>query len=790
MKRLAEFIVKRRYVFLAVFIILAVLGAILMPRVEENYDLSVYLADDTETRQALDVMQREFESVNTLYVVKKDLTVEEAKEYKGRLSDIDGVRLVTFNSETGYVEGNALFTVNLVGDEYSDTAAFALGQIRKVMGDCYIGGAAAENNELKSALGKEIPVIMLIAVIIVMAMLLLTSHAYVEPLIFGIVILVAILINMGSNVIFPSVSYITKAVAAILQLALAMDYSIILLHSYSRHKDGGCSGEEAVAKALADSFRSIFSSALTTVAGLVSLAFMSFTIGFDIGMVLSKGIIVSMLTVYFMMPALIILFDGALRRTAHKPLRLGGAGLGKFGYKARFILPLVMTAVIVGAYFVQTNNSYGFTPYASTPAQDRVDALFGSNTQIAVMFDKAYATDAEAQSAFIEDVKGYTVDGKSVLNEYSSYLFAEVTLEDLRSAMGLDDGLIDKLKDVIGTDRLPLTRLVELVQGGGLGQTEVTGELLSLLGIAEDDAEALLRQVRQKYGNTRLSSVAEFIYDFAPVISIRMGWSKEEQEKIKELCGGFDELDLAVSSAITELYKTFNGESFSRILLNVDVEREGKETVGFVSFLKERASLRFGEENYLAGQCVSTVDISQAFNKDLLKVNLITIFAILLIVGLTFMSLSMPIILVMVIQGAIWIALAIIALSSQTLFFMSYIICSAIMMGATIDYGILLSNHYVTNRGTMTKIEAIKRAVTDSLPTVLTSGVILVVAGLTVGFVSTIMPIYSIGRLLGLGTVISLTLILFLLPSLLLLCDGLIMRTTLKRKSGQTVDKK
>ena len=764
---------------------LALAGGLLSPLVKQNYDLSVYLSKDTETRKALDAMKKEFGLSTNVLLVKKDVSISEAKRLKSELENIEGVQLVSFDESEGYVEGNALFAITLSGNEYSATAKAAVKSIREHMsGDYLLSGAVVNGEQLSKALAREMPIIMIIALIVVCGVLLLTSHSFIEPVIFGVVIATAILINMGSNLIFGSISYITKAVAAILQLALAMDYSIMLLHSYSRFLEEGLAEKEAVERALASSFRSIFSSALTTVAGLVALMFMSFTIGFDIGIVLAKGIIISMLTVFCMMPALILILKKPLKKTRHQPVKLGGAALGRLSLKTKTVLPIVMAVVIIAAAVVQTTNSYSFTNFNTSSKEAEIEATFGANNQIVVLMPLRYAADADTGAAFERAVKAYELNDKPVVKDIKAYATLTLSAAELAAQLNAEPETVASLIAALGfSEPIAVNKLYDaLAPYESVGDIKVTAAFVAAFGLDKTAAQTLLYLVYGNYGDYRLVSVAKYLIAHQDILTSAVGESQAAQitKVLNEVLDG--SLSEAVYAALDTLYATFNGKEYSRILISTDLEKESKETFGFIEFLKARADESFGNGNLLCGESISTYDISSAFTGDLLKTNLITIIAILLIVGFTFMSLSMPVILVLIIKGAIWIALAVYALIGNPIFFMSYIICSAIMMGATIDYGILLSNQYIVYRRQMDKGKAVQMALTSAMPTIFTSGVILIVAGFTIGFVSTVMPIFSIGRLLGLGTIVSVLLVLFLLPPLLLLCDKLITKTSLKRK--------
>ena len=237
-----------------------------------------------------------------------------------------------------------------------------------------------------------------------------------------------------------------------------------------------------------------------------------------------------------------------------------------------------------------------------------------------------------------------------------------------------------------------------------------------------------------------------------------------------------------LNSQIDFAFKVFNGDNYSRILMSFNIKTEDKRATLLIENLKNKLNELYGEDNFLAGGSMTTYDISKSFNSDVLKVNLITIVAIFIIICLSFRSLMIPIILVFVIQGSIWISMSFSFISNEPIFFMAYLICLCIQMGATIDYGIIMCESYLYSRKSHSKNESIQIALKKSLPSILTSGSILVISGFIIGLISTELTISSIGLLLGRGTLVSILLVLFLLPSLLLSLDKLILKTTINYK--------
>mgnify|MGYP002711324770 FL=1 len=398
MKKISNFIVKARYVLLGIFVALVGLCSFLMTKVNINYDMLIYLDKDSTSTVALNKMEEEFGSVGQAQIMIKDISFDEAKNVESKLESIKGIASVVFTENVKDTEyfvlntgsedtGSALYKVFLTTGNYDVESYDTVDEIRNILisyrdsghaiGTVALNGGAVESKFLTETLDSDMTKILIIVALVVLVILTIVSQSWIEPLIFALVAGGAILINMGTNILlnaFPnignSMSFITKAIAAVMQLALAMDYSIILLHAYKEQKAKGLNKNEAMTNALSSSFALVSSSSLTTIAGLVALMFMSFSIGFDVGLVLAKGILVSLLCVFLFMPALLILFDPLLEKTKHKSIdeiannwnekrKAKNKKSGKkshsfagFQYKTRYIIPSIALAlVIVGAIF-------------------------------------------------------------------------------------------------------------------------------------------------------------------------------------------------------------------------------------------------------------------------------------------------------------------------------------------------------------------------------------------------------------------------------------------------------
>ena len=697
LKKFSDFVVKYRYVFFGVWTAFLVASIFLIPRVQANYDISSYLPDDMETRRALDIMQREFGMNTFANLMVEDTTEDEVNSLLKRLNLIEGVKLTSFDNKSGFKitdeeneKGSALISITLAGGDYSESAQSAIKKVERTLADAgktyHLSGSAIDGARLQNGIGGEMLIIMLISGAVVLAILLLSSRSWFEPIIFLIVVGVAIVINLGTNVFFGQISYITKSIAAILQLALAMDYSIVLLHNFDGFIESGDDAVTAASKALGASIMPVISSSLTTVAGLVALMFMSFGIGLDIGLVMSKGIIISMLTVFFLMPGLLVLMNKPLRKLRHKPVPMGGGKLAVGVIKARYVLPFVFAGLIIAGAVLQSFNTYSFTEEQPSADRTAIENTFGvssSSTMIIVVPRARSDYDYSKQDKFIKSL----------------------------SSIKLGSG---------ENARVPYVE--------GSAQTYI-GTLDAYMESYADES-VLVRLLAQK----------------------------------------------TVSSV-------FNGPDHSRLMIKVVLKSTEDGAYDYIDAVKAELDSIYGKGNsYMAGGVMTNYDIAKAFNSDLLVTNLITIISILLIIGISFRSFSVPVVLVVIIQGAIWAAMSISFIASQPIFFMAYLIASAILMGATIDYAILITDTYVKTRAKEDRLNSVKAALIKGMPTVLTSGLILTIAGFIVGGISTSLAISTIGMLLGRGALAAIVLVLVLLPELLYLCDKLIQKTSFKMK--------
>ena len=409
---LPDFIIRKSRAIEKVFIVMVLISAVMAPFVEVNYDLTEYLPDSVESRQGLNIMEDTFGYPGTARVMIKDVTLYEAKAYKDRLEKVDGVdRILWLDTGTNVFSGEGFIDYTSIDQYYKDDCAVmdvifeegdtskktsaAIDDMKEITGEkgCYVGMAVQDKSVAKNV-RSEMQMILVIGVFMIFLVLCLTTNSWVEPFLYLTVMGVAVVINKGTNLFLGEISFLTNSVSAVLQLAVSMDYSIFLIHAFTRYKKAGMGQTEALRAAIDEALNSIFASSLTTIVGFIVLVFMRFSIGYDMGIVLAKGIVCSLLTVVLFMPAMIIRLAGWMERTAHRPFLPEFDHLSRGIYRVRYLVLAVVAVLVLPAYTAQGMNSYmygndavgageGTEVYAD---EQEIDRIFGrSNMMMALV---------------------------------------------------------------------------------------------------------------------------------------------------------------------------------------------------------------------------------------------------------------------------------------------------------------------------------------------------------------------------------------------------------------------
>lgn len=741
--KVSEAIVKNRFFIILLFIAAAIYCALSVGRVRLNSDLTAFLPAETETRRGLSIMEEEFKTYASENIMVSNITYEKAAELSESISRIDHVASVAFDdSAAHYANASALFTVSYYGINSDQDVLRAKNDIRALLSPYDLYSYSMDLESFSEQLAHEMVGVVLIAVLVIMAILLFTSRSYFEVVIFLLVFFFAALLNMGTNFWLGEISTITNSIAIILQLALAIDYAIIFSHRYQDEVSIQGSPKEALIEALSKSILEISSSSLTTISGLVALMLMQFRLGYDLGMVLAKGILCSLLTVFLLMPGLILLFPKAIRRTGHKSLIPDIRPWGRFLMRSKFCFVWLFLLAVPAAIWCSNKTVYAFNDNSvselvyseSRAAMHKITDNFANSTTVAILVP---AEDFDKEKAVLQQVQ---------------------ELEEIKSTLGLAAIEIDE--EHVLTDRYTPRMFAELLEI----PAEEAALLFQAYGIRHEEYQAIFGSTDQY----EVPLIDMFLYLFDMVDRGVVTLDGETQERL-------DDLRSTLEFGIDQL----RGEHWNRLLFTADIPVEGEESVALVEKVRAIAEESYGAgEILVVGDITSARDLKESYSGDSRLISMLTILFVFSILLCTFKTLVGSMILVFVIQGSIWINFSFPFLENSVPSFVTYMIVSAIQMGATIDYAIVLMNRYLVLREKLPQKEAMSIAVNQSFPTVLTSGSIMTIAGLLIAYRVSDVYVGHIGLAVGRGAFISVILVLTVLPQLLVLFDKGIAKTT------------
>ncbi len=739
---LSAAIIRFRAVIFLVFIVFGAYCAVNLGRGGSNADLTAFLSPATETKQGVSVMAEEFTEYASADLMIANITYECAQRLAEQISASPHVSSVAFDrSRAHYAGASALFQVTFDGPADDPVVRDALSALEDAFSDYDLYVHSQVGYDFSAQIAREMGSVLGIAVIVIAAILLFTSRSYFEVVIFFVVFFFAALFNMGTNFWLGEISSIANSIAVILQLALAIDYSIIFSHRYQDEVTVSDSVREALEKALADSIVEISSSSLTTVSGLGSLLLMQFRLGWDLGMVLSKGILFSLLSVFLLMPGLIALFPHALQKSAHATLipdvRPWGRLLMKSGYCFVWFFLLILPA----AFLFSSKTSYAFYDSETTElrrtdgrdAMHRIDATFAPTSRLALLVPHE---DAAKEARILEEA---------------------AALPGIIRAQGLAN--TEPEPGHMLTDAYTPRMFAELA---GI-DIERSTLLFQAYGIRHEQYQAVLQ--RPDSYSVPLIDLLLYLFELSDKGVIAPG--SAESAMIDGLRGD-------IMTGVQQL----RGKHWNRLVFTVSLPAHSPEAVALVEELRRLAEAEYGPGSVLlVGDITSARDLSASFESDSLLIGFLTVGFVLTILLFTFRTAVGALLLVFVIQGSIWINFSFPYLQAQSPSFVTFMIVSAIQMGATIDYAIVLMNRYLRMRETAEKKDAMIEAVNQSFPTVLTSGSILTLAGLIISWRVTDVYVGHIGLAVGRGALISGILVLTVLPQLLVLFDRLIFKS-------------
>ncbi len=746
MEKLAAFIVDKRNLIFLLYVFALIFSIVAMDWVNVENDITTYLGEDTETRQGLTVMNDNFTTFGTARIMISNITYAKAEALVDQIEAVDGVDSVEFDGTTDhYKDASALYTVTFDGEEMDDISIHALHQIEDMLSDYDLYVDTSVGVDSSADLAAEMGSILAIAAIIIVLVLTLTSRSYAEVPVLVLTFGAAALLNKGTNFVFGTISFISNSVTVILQLALAIDYAIILCHRFSDEHETKNVRDACVA-ALSKAIPEISSSSLTTISGLAALGFMHFGIGIDMAMVLIKAIIFSLLSVFTLMPGLLMLFSRWIDKTKHKNLMPKITVVGKMAIKTRYIIPPVFVAVAAVAAVFANKCPYCYTytdlttPKQSTSqiAHQKIKGTFGSSTMVAIVVPSG----------------NYDAEGK-ILSELEE-------LPNVTKAVGLANQ--EAMDGYMLTDALTPRQFSELA--------DMDYEVASLLYSAYAVNDSQYGEFVNGLSNYKVPLYDMFMFVKDEMRKGNVTFSGDTQEKLDDL---FDQLDKARIQLQSDRY--------SRLVAYLDLPEEGDETFEFLDEAHAIIAKYYSSDCYVVGNSTSAKDLSSTFGEDNMLISILSALFVILVLLFTFTSAALPVLLIVVIQGSIWMNFSFPYLQDSPLYFLGYLVVNSIQMGANIDYAIVISSHYLDLKKYMKPHDAIVGALNEAFPTIFTSGTILAVAGSLIGVMTTNPVISSIGSCLGRGTIISIVLVLGVLPQILLLGDTLMERTSFEMKT-------
>lgn len=694
MEKFGKVIVKLRIPILILSFLLLIPSAIGYFNTRVNYDILYYLPNEIETMQGQDILMDDFNKGAYAMVVVQNMDTKSTDRLIKKVENVDHVaQVISYTGIVGedvpseivpskfrkYFENDStdttLFAIFFDNTTSSDDTMNAIIQIREqTEGQAFISGMSAVVTDTKNLSEKETPLYVLIAVVLVCIVLAIFMDSFLVPVFFMISIGMAIVYNLGSNILLGEVSYITKALAAVLQLGVTLDYSIFLWHSYKEMKEiYPDDHKEAMAVAISNTLTSVVGSSITTVAGFIALCFMSFTLGLDLGIVMAKGVVFGVIGCVTILPSLILTFDRALEKTMHREIMPNFDKLATFIVNHSWIFVIVFVVLLGPAIYGQNHTSVYYDlsdtlpdDLACSQANKKLEENFDMNSIYMILADSSMSTDTANEML---DKLG-DVDG-------------------VQFALGLDTAL----KSGIPQEFLPAKTVSEL-----------KGEDYQIMMIATD-------------------------YKIAS-----------------------DEINNQISK-VNDIVKSYDSKAM------------------------------------VVGEAPCTKDLITITDKDFKTVSAVSIVAIFVIILLVLKSISLPIILVSAIEFAIFVNMGIPYFTHTQIPFIASVVIGTIQLGATVDYAILMTTRYKKERSQgYAKKEAIQIALSTSIPSIIVSALGFFAATFGVGCIASVDMIGSLCTLMARGAIISMFVVIFILPSLFVLCDKLIINTSIGFKPKKNQD--
>ena len=753
MVKLSRFIVEKRYLIFLILVISVIFSAFSVQWVKVENDLTKYLPDEAMSTEALNLMGEEFVTYGSADIMLANVTYDEAERIYKEIRDIDGVQSVTFDNTTvHYNNASALYSIMFAYSDKDERCLVALETIEEKYQDYDIYVSTLLGNAVQENLEKETTVIMAISSILVVIVLILTSESYGEVPVLLLTFLSAMILNMGTNFLMGTISFISNSVTATLQLALSLDYAVIMVNRY-REERQSLPTEDAVVAALSKAIPEITSSSLTTIGGLCAMLFMQFKVGPDMGINLIKAIFFALFAVFFIMPGLLVLFAPLIDKWKHKSFIPKVSFIGEFAYKSyKVIAPVFLVVALIAMYIS------GSCPYAY--GEDGIPTPLKNETQIAKQMMSDTFTSTNMIAVIVPS--GDFDSERELLNELTA-------MDEVHSAMGLAN--IEAMDGYTLTSKLNPRQFAELADL----DYEIAQFLYTAYATEHEEYGEIIRGV-SNYG-IPLMDIFLYVCDM--------------------LDQGLVELDIEQMNMLSDLKVQLNsgkdqllGENYNRMLVYTTLPLGSETTYEFVETVKATAQSYYPDGDvHVVGNVTTEMDFKESFVLDNVVVSVVSILIVLVVLLFTFNSVAMPIVLIMVIQGSIWLNFSYPTIIDDPVFFLSYLITSSIQMGANIDYAIVAASRFMEVKDKMPKKEAITETMNFAFHTIITSGSIMVAAGFLVGNITSSGSIVSMGQGLFRGTCISIVLCLFVLPQMLLISEKLVDRTSFSTASLKNVAK-
>ena len=684
MKKISDFVVKYRNIILIIGLVLIIPALIGIKKTNINYNILVYLPEDIETMKGQDILTNDFKMGAFSVSVLENMSSKEILDYEDEVRKIDGVeKVVSIKDLIGstipiemipsdirdkvYKDNTYLLGITFKDGTSNENTLNAVEKIRAISSKAKIGGMSAMVLDTMNLSDSEVLIYIIIAVLLCIVVLMVCLDSYLVPFILLVNIGIAILYNMGTNIFLGDISYITKAISAVLQLGVTTDFSIFLYHRYE-FKKKKMNKEKAMSEAISDTFVSVFGSSLTTIAGFLALCTMSLLLGKDIGIVMAKGVLLGVITVLTLFPALLLIFDKLIDKTTHKNLLPEFNGIKKFVLNHYKLILIIFIILLIPAYI---GNKSVKTYYNLS---DSLPKNLPFNVANSVVKDKF---NIGSPSVILID--------KNIKNNTINEMIDEINK-------------LDGIENVISYSKLSDLNIPESM---------ISDDILSMI---ETD----------KYQMIIINSK----YDIA---------THELNKQIEDM---------------SNIVKKYDSNAL------------------------------------VAGEGPLMKDLVKISDTDFHNVNYTSILVILIIMVIVLKSISLPIILIIAIEFAIFVNMAISYHTGATLTFIASLVIGTIKLGTTIDYAILLTTKYLDKRKVTNKYDAMKHALDSSVTSIITSALCFFAATFGVGIYSKIDMIGSITSLIARGAIVSMLVVILLLPALLLALDKIIIKTTKGFKKG------